>query len=72
MIEIKQPVNTTTPKNSEYISQIDTINEIPEPYRVLVDEIYYSFCMHPCEHTAHDGLEKVIKVLQELKDKSDF
>lgn len=72
MIEIKQPVNTTTAKKSEYISQIDTINELPKPYRVLVDEIYYSFCMHPCEHTAHRDLKQVIEVLQTLLDNSDF
>lgn len=72
MIEIKQPVNTTTLEKSEYISQISEVNKIPSMYREYVDEIYYQFCMHPCEHTAHDGLEKVIKVLQELKDKSDF
>lgn len=72
MIEIKQPVNTTTLEKTEYTSQISEVNKIPSMYREYVDEIYYQFCMHPCEHTAHRDLKQVIQTLQTLLDTSDF
>lgn len=72
MIQIVQPTQNTVKQQQEYISTVEEINQTPLIYRELVDEVYYQFCMHPCKETAHEGLEKVIEVLQELKDKSDF
>lgn len=72
MIQIVQPTQNTVKQNQEYISTVEEINEVPLVYRKLVDELYYEFCMHPSKEEAHDGLQKVVQILQELKDKSDF